>query len=300
MPLTVWSSARYTFPLPLGHRFPVEKYAMLRERVVSEGIVAPERLLDPDAASDEMLHLVHTRDYVERFTGGRLSAAEMRRIGFPWSEALVERSRRAVGGTVAAARHALAHGTAMNLAGGTHHAFADHGEGFCVFNDVAIAIRVLREEGLLQRAAVIDLDVHQGNGTHAIFAGDREVFTFSMHGGRNYPFEKVAGTLDIDLDDGTDDAEYLAVLADALPRVLHLARPDLVIYLAGADPHEDDRLGRMKLTFAGLARRDAMVVEACREVGLPVAVVIAGGYGRRIEDTVAVHLATARIVAGVG
>ena len=300
MPLTVWSSARYSFPLPAGHRFPVQKYAMLREGVVTEGIVAPERVLDPEAASDEILRLVHTREYVERFTGGELSAAEMRRIGFPWSDALVERSRRAVGGTVAAARHALSHGTAMNLAGGTHHAFADHGEGFCVFNDVAIAIRLLREEGLVRRAAVIDLDVHQGNGTHAIFADDRDVFTFSMHGGRNYPFEKVAGTLDIDLDDGTEDAEYLAALADALPRVLHSARPDLVIYLAGADPHEGDRLGRMKLTFAGLARRDVMVLQACREVGLPVAVVIAGGYGARIEDTVAVHLATARIVAGVG
>lgn len=300
MPLTVWSSARYTFPLPAGHRFPVAKYAMLRERVVAEGIVGADRVLDPDAAGDDVLRLVHTRDYVERFTGGRLSDAEMRRIGFPWSDALVERSRRAVGGTVAAARHALAHGTAMNLAGGTHHAFADHGEGFCVFNDVAIAIRLLRDEGVVRRAAVIDLDVHQGNGTHAIFADDRDVFTFSMHGGRNYPFEKVPGTLDIGLDDGTEDAEYLDVLRDALPRVLHAARPDLVVYLAGADPHEGDRLGRMKLTFGGLARRDAMVLEGCREVGLPVAVVIAGGYGARIEDTVAVHLATARIAASVG
>ena len=300
MPLTVWSSARYTFPLPPGHRFPVEKYAMLRERVVEEGVVARERVLDPDGAGDEMLRLVHTAEYVERFIGGALSAAEVRRLGFPWSPALVERSRRAVGGTVAAARHALVHGTAMNLAGGTHHAFPDHGEGFCVFNDVAIAIRLLREEGLIRRAAVIDLDVHQGNGTHAIFAGDEEVFTFSIHGGRNYPFEKVAGTLDIDLDDGTEDAEYLRVLADALPRVLHAAQPDIVVYLAGADPHEGDRLGRMRLTFAGLERRDAMVMQACREVGLPVAVVIAGGYGRRIEDTVAVHVATARIVATVG
>jgi acetoin utilization deacetylase AcuC-like enzyme len=299
-PLTVWSSARYTFPLPLGHRFPVEKYALLRERVVADGTVAPERVLDPVAATDEMLRLVHTADYVERFVGGRLSAAETRRIGFPWSPALVERSRRAVGGTVAAARHALAHGTAMNLAGGTHHAFPDHGEGFCVFNDVAIAIRALRGEGLIRRAAVIDLDVHQGNGTHHIFAGDDSVFTFSMHGGRNYPFEKVAGTLDVELDDGTGDAEYLRVLGDALPRVLHAAAPDLVLYLAGADPHEGDRLGRMKLTFAGLERRDAVVLQACREVGLPVAVMIAGGYGRRIEDTVAVHAATARIVAAIG
>ena len=300
MPLTVWSSARYTFPLPPGHRFPVEKYAMLRERVVAEGIVAPEHVLDPAAATDEILRLVHTVDYVARLIDGTLSAAEVRRLGFPWSAALLERSRRAVGGTVAAARHALAHGTAMNLAGGTHHAFPDHGEGFCVFNDVAIAIRLLREEGRIRRAAVIDLDVHQGNGTHAIFAGDAEVYTFSMHGGRNYPFEKVAGTLDVDLDDGTGDVEYLRVLADALPRVLHDAQPDLVLYLAGADPHEGDRLGRMKLTFAGLERRDGMVLQACREVGLPVAVMIAGGYGQRIEDTVAVHAATARIVAAIG
>ena len=300
MPLTVWSSARYTFPLPPGHRFPVEKYALLRDRVVAEGIVAPERVIDPAAATDEMLRLVHTADYVERFVNGRMSDAELRRLGFPWSPALVERSRRAVGGTVAAARHALVHGTAMNLAGGTHHAFPDHGEGFCVFNDVAIAIRLLRAEGAVRRVAVIDLDVHQGNGTHAIFAGDREVFTFSMHGRRNYPFEKVAGTVDVDLEDGTEDAEYLRVLGEALPRVLHAAQPELVVYLAGADPHEGDRLGRMKLTFAGLERRDALVLEACREVGLPVAVVIAGGYGRRIEDTVAVHVATARIASAIG
>ena len=300
MPLSVWSSARYTFPLPAGHRFPVEKYAMLRERVVAEGIVAPERVLDPAAASDEMLRLVHTADYVDRFVAGALSVAEVRRLGFPWSPALVERSRRAVGGTVAAARHALAHGTGMNLAGGTHHAFADHGEGFCVFNDVAVAIRTLQAEGAISRAAVLDLDVHQGNGTHAIFGGDADVFTFSIHGGRNYPFEKVAGTLDVHLDDGTDDAQYLRVLEEALPGVLHAARPDLVFYLAGADPHEGDRLGRMKLTFEGLERRDAMVTQACREVGLPVAVMIAGGYGHRIEDTVKVHLSTARIVAATG
>jgi acetoin utilization deacetylase AcuC-like enzyme len=300
MPLTVWSSARYTFPLPAGHRFPVEKYAMLRERVVAGGIVSPEHVLDPAAATDDMLRLVHTADYVERFVEGRVSAAEIRRLGFPWSPELVERSRRAVGGTVAAARAALSRCTAMNLAGGTHHAFPDHGEGFCVFNDVAIAIRRLRAEGLIRRAAVIDLDVHQGNGTHAVFADDADVYTFSMHGGRNYPFEKVAGTLDIELDDGIEDVGYLRILDEALPVVLRAAQPELVMYLAGADPHEGDRLGRMKLSFAGLARRDAMVLQGCREVGIPVAVVIAGGYGRRIEDTVSVHATTARILAAIG
>ena len=186
----------------------------------------------------------------------------------------------------------------MNLAGGTHHAFPDHGEGFCVFNDVAVAIRLLQRDRRIRRAAVVDLDVHQGNGTHAVFAGDESVFTFSMHGGRNYPFHKVAGSLDVDLADGTGDDVYLAALADALPRVLAAAAPDLVIYLAGADAHEGDRLGRLCLTFDGLARRDAMVLDACREVGIPVAITIAGGYGRNIADSVAVHLNTVRVASG--
>jgi acetoin utilization deacetylase AcuC-like enzyme len=200
-----------------------------------------------------------------------------------------------VGGTLGAVRAALEHGVAINLAGGTHHAFPDRGEGFCVFNDVAIAVRALRAEGLADRDAIIDLDVHQGNGTHAIFAGDGATYTFSMHGGRNYPYHKVPGTLDIELEDGTGDDEYLARLAEALPRVLGASEPDVVIYLAGADPHERDRLGRLELTFEGLERRDAMVLEACREVGIPVAVTIAGGYGRDIGETVAIHVATVRV-----
>jgi acetoin utilization deacetylase AcuC-like enzyme len=299
MPLTVWSSARYTFPLPAGHRFPVAKYAMLRDRVVADGIVPPERVLDPEGATDPLLLLVHTEDYVRRFVRGALGDAEVRTLGFPWSPELVERSRRAVGGTVAAARHALTHGIAMNLAGGTHHAFADHGEGFCVFNDVAIAIRASQAIGHIRRAAVIDLDVHQGNGTHAIFAGDPDVFTFSMHGGRNYPFHKVAGTVDVELEDGAGDDVYLDLLATSLPRVLAEAQPDLVFFIAGADPHEGDRLGRLKLSFDGLARRDAYVLERCREVGLPVAITIGGGYGVNIADTVAVHATTVRIAASM-
>ena len=298
MPLTVWSSSHYTFPLPEGHRFPVAKYAMLRHRVVAEGIVAVERVLDPRAATDDDLRAVHTAGYVERFNTGQLDAAEVRRIGFPWSRELVERSRRAVGGTLAAARHALDHGIAMNLAGGTHHAFADHGEGFCVYNDVAIAIRTLQRDGRIARAAVIDLDVHQGNGTHAILAGDESVFTFSMHGGRNFPFHKVPGTLDIELADRTGDEEYLMRLSEVLPGILAGAAPDLVLYIAGADPHEGDSLGRLAMTFDGLARRDAYVLAQCREVGIPVAIAIGGGYGRRIEDTVAVHVGTARVAAG--
>lgn len=316
---TLWSPARYPLPLPEGHRFPAEKYALLREGIIAAGVVSASQVRDPDAASDELLRLVHTADYVDRVTRGTLDATAERRLGFPWSAALVERSRRTVGGTIAAARHALTHGLAMNLAGGTHHAFPDHGEGFCVFNDVAITIRLLQREGLIRHAAVIDLDVHQGNGTHAVFTGDRSVFTFSMHGAHNYPFRpmpdvatiaphesrwgyavRVPGTLDIELPDGTGDVEYLARLEEALPGVLNEAQPDVVFLLAGADPHEGDRLGRMKLSFAGLERRDAMVLQACREVGLPVVVTIAGGYGRSIADTVAVHVATARIASVIG
>jgi acetoin utilization deacetylase AcuC-like enzyme len=297
MPLTVWSSARYSFPLPDGHRFPVAKYALLREAVIGERVVAADRVLDPARVDVAELELVHSREYVRRFADGLLDPAELRRLGFPWSKALVERSFRAVGGTIAAARHAMTYGIAMNLAGGTHHAFPDHGEGFCVFNDVAVAIRLLQRERLVRRAAVVDLDVHQGNGTHAIFAGDGDVFTFSMHGGKNYPFHKVAGTLDVELPDGTGDDRYLAELHAALPSVLATAAPDLVVYIAGADPHEGDQLGRLALTFDGLARRDAFVLHSCREVGIPVAITIGGGYGRRIEDTVAAHLRTVRVAA---
>ena len=297
MPLHVWSSARYTFPLPQEHRFPIAKYELLRERVVSECVVDAAHVHEPARATRDALLLVHTRDYVDRLTNGALTEMEIRRLGFPWSEALVERSYRAVGGTCEASAAALEHGVTMNLAGGTHHAFADHGEGFCVFNDVAIAIRLLQRQGRIRRAAIVDLDVHQGNGTHAIFAGDQQVFTFSMHGGRNYPFQKVPGRLDIELADGTGDDEYLSLLAHALPRVLTEAEPDLVVYLAGADAHQGDRLGRLGLTFEGLARRDALVLERCREVGLPVVVTIAGGYGRSIDDTVRVHLETARVAS---
>ena len=256
-----------------------------------------EHMHDPARAGREDLLRVHEAGYVDRFTAGELTDAEMRRIGFPWSRQLVERSYRAVGGTIAAARTALQHGIAMNLAGGTHHAFPGHGEGFCVFNDVAIAIRALQSGGVVRRATIVDLDVHQGNGTHAVFADDESVFTFSMHGERNYPFHKVAGDLDVDRPDGIDDERYLAVLEELLPRVLALSRPDIVLYLAGADPLDGDRLGRMSLSRDGLARRDAFVMAQCRDVGLPVAITIAGGYGRDIADTVAVHVTTARIAA---
>ncbi len=295
MALHAWSSARYAIPLPDGHRFPIVKYQRLRDRVLAEALVAPHDLHEPARARTEDLALVHDAAYVRAIEDGTLDAAALRRIGFPWSPQLAERSFRAVGGTVEAAAMALDRGITMNLAGGTHHAFADHGEGFCVFNDVAVAIRALQRDGRIARAAVIDLDVHQGNGTHAIFRDDATVFTFSMHGGRNYPFHKVAGDLDVELADGTGDDEYLALLALHLPGVLERSRPDLVVYLAGADPHEGDTLGRLKLTFDGLARRDVMVLAACCEIGVPVCITIAGGYGANIDDTVQVHLNTVRI-----
>jgi len=297
MPLHCWTSARYTIALPTNHRFPVAKYALLRDAVLASGLVAPAHIHEPERASVESLRLVHTERYVQAVLSGTLSDAEQRRIGLPWSESLVERSFRAVGGTCEAATAALGLGVTMNLAGGTHHAFPDHGEGFCVFNDVAVAIRSLQRSGRIRRAAVIDLDVHQGNGTHAIFRGDPSVFTFSMHGGRNYPFHKVPGSLDVELPDGTGDDAYLSALGEALPRVLAASAPDLAIYLAGADSHQGDRLGRLCLTFDGLARRDVMVLDACREVGIPVTITIAGGYGRNIEDSVRVHLNTVRIAS---
>jgi acetoin utilization deacetylase AcuC-like enzyme len=299
-PLHAWSSARYVIPLPEGHRFPIAKYALLRERVLAEGLVAPERMHEPARVALDDLLLVHESAYVRALVEGTLSDAELRRIGLPWSEHLVERSFRAVGGTCEAAEAALHDGVAVNLAGGTHHAFPGHGEGFCVFNDAAVAVRRLQRDARIARAAIVDLDVHQGNGTHAIFAGDERVFTFSMHGERNFPFHKVAGRLDIELPDGCGDERYLDALAAALPRVLAESSPDLVVYLAGADAHEGDRLGRLGLTFDGLARRDAMVMESCREVGLPVVVTIAGGYGRDIRDTVEIHVATVRIAASFG
>jgi len=296
--LHAWTSARYVVPLPPGHRFPIEKYERLRQQVLAEGWVQPLNLHEPARVPDESLARVHTPDYIARVSSGTLSPPELRRLGFPWSRELVERSYRAVGGTCEAVAWALTHGVAINLAGGTHHAFPERGEGFCVFNDVAVAVHESLAHGRIRRAAIIDLDVHQGNGTHAVFAGDPRVFTFSMHGRHNYPFHKVAGSLDVELEDGTGDEEYLAALADALPVVIASSAPDLVVYLAGADPHEEDRLGRLRLTFDGLARRDHLVLEGAREVGIPVAITIAGGYGRDIATTVQVHAGTVRVAAG--
>jgi acetoin utilization deacetylase AcuC-like enzyme len=282
----------FVLPLPDGHRFPMEKYRLLRERVLETGLVAPEDLRVPHAATDEEILRVHDPEYLRKVASGELERAEMRRIGFPWSPAMVERSRRSAGGTVEACRVALAEGAAVNLAGGTHHAFRDRGEGYCVFNDAAIAARALQAEGRVKRVVIIDCDVHQGNGTAAIFAADPSVFTFSIHGRNNFPFHKEASDLDVELADGTADAEYLEALATGLDRAIPAARADLAIYVSGADPHERDRLGRLKVTRAGLLARDERVFDRCRRAGLPVAVVMAGGYNIDVAETVEVHLQT--------
>lgn len=298
MTLHCWSSPKYAIELPPGHRFPMEKYALLRDGALAAGLVrAGETLHEPERVAHEDLRRVHSAAYVRDIEQGTLDDAAQRRIGLPWSEAFVERAFRVANGTVQAATHAVRHGIAMNLAGGTHHAHADFGEGFCVFNDVAIAIRRLQHDGAIARACIVDCDVHQGNGTNAIFADDDSVFTLDLHGARNFPFRKTPATRDVPLDDGTGDDAYLAALAAELPRALHAARADLVVYLAGADPHEGDRLGRLRLTFDGLAARDEFVLRSCREIGLPVCVVIAGGYGRDVRDTVRVHLSTLSIAS---
>ncbi len=297
MPLHCWSSPRYAITLPDGHRFPMLKYALLREGALAAGTVAASALHEPARADRADLLRVHTTGYVDGVEHGTLDPAHQRRIGLPWSTAFVERAFRVVRGTIDASEHAVTHGIAMNLAGGTHHAFPDRGEGFCVFNDVAIAIHRLLALGRIRRACVIDLDVHQGNGTNAIFAGDERVYTFNMHGAKNFPFHKVNGNRDEELDDGIGDDAYLTRLRGALPAVLQAAGADLVIYLAGADPHEGDRLGRLKLTYEGLAQRDDLVLRTCREVGLPVCVTIAGGYGIDIATTVRVHLQTVAIAS---
>ncbi|WP_374475784.1 histone deacetylase [Zoogloea sp.] len=282
----------FVLPLPEGHRFPMEKYARLRERLMGSGLFAAEDFHVPEAASDSELLRAHDAGYVQRVVRGTLDNNDVRRIGFPWSEAMVERSLRSAGATLAACRAALEDGCAANLAGGTHHAFRDRGEGFCVFNDAAIAALAMRAEGRVERVAIIDCDVHQGNGTAAILANRPECFTFSIHGARNYPFDKESSDLDVELPDGTTDDTYLTALQAALGTVFARGKPDLVIYLAGADPYEDDRLGRLKLTKAGLAERDQLVFDKVRQRGLPIAIAMAGGYARKIDDTVEIHANT--------
>lgn len=285
----------FVLPLPPGHRFPMAKYQRLRERILAESLLHPEDVLVSPPASDEDLLRVHSRDYLSRVVEGSLSAREIRRIGFPWSPEMVERSRRSVGGTLAAAAAARQEGLGINLAGGTHHARADRGSGFCVFNDVAVAARVAQFEGFAERILLLDCDVHQGDGSAAIFAGDPTVFTFSIHGEKNFPFTKIPGDLDLSLPDGTGDQEYLEILRGGVARAFALFEPNLVFYLAGADPYHGDSFGRLALTKEGLRRRDEWVLNRCRSADLPTVIVMGGGYARSVEDIVDIHLSTVTV-----
>ncbi len=291
-PLRAWTSARYTIPLPLGHPFPIAKYAAIRDGVVARGLLATSQIHEPDKAERWALALVHEPAYLDAILDGGLSASDERRLGFPWSTALRERSLRTAQGTLDAARDALECGIGINLAGGTHHAFADHGEGYCCLNDVALAIRVLQREGRVTRIAIVDLDVHQGNGTARIFEHDPDVYTFSMHGARNFPFRKEQSRRDVELGDGTGDADYLALLDRHLDEVLDEANAELVFYLAGSDPYAGDRFGRLALSGEGLRARDRRVFAACRRRGLPVVLTLAGGYARELSDIVTLHTNT--------
>lgn len=276
----------------------MRKYARLRERLLAEGVIAPHDMIEPEPATDAQILRCHTPEYLEKVKAGTLSQQEQRRIGFPWSEFMVERTRRSAGATIAACRAALTGDMiAANLAGGTHHACHDHGEGYCVFNDAAIAARAMQAEGLAQRVIVIDCDVHQGNGTADIAANDPSIFTFSIHGEKNFPFRKIPGNLDIGLPDGTTDSEYLDVVEEGTRRALLAANPDLAIYISGADAYIGDRLGKLAISKAGMAQRDRIVLGLCQTFGLPVAVAMGGGYAHNVEDIVDIHFQTIKIAA---
>lgn len=285
----------FTFPLPSDHRFPISKYQKLRERLDKSDLVSSQDMLLAEPATDEQLLLVHTPEYVKKISTGALTDKELRRIGLPWSEDLAKRARHSVGSTIGASRAALKEEVAASLAGGTHHAFADHGEGYCVFNDIMVAIRVLQKEELINSAVVFDTDVHQGNGTAHIAKDDPSVFTFSIHGEKNFPFRKQASDLDIGLPDSAEDDEFLTALQDGLDQTFAQTQPDIAYYLAGADPFVGDRLGRLNVTKAGLAQRDRMIFQACRSRNIPVVITMSGGYAPNIFDTVDIHFQTIQI-----
>lgn len=299
----------FVLPLPAGHRFPMEKYRILRDKVLESDCSI--RLLVPDAATGGQLALAHCPIYVDRIECGEVSRIEQREIGFPWSERMVERSRRSVGATVAACRSALQHGASVNLAGGTHHAMRDKGGGFCVFNDLAVAARVYQTDRIAlgrsvngntanPKVLIVDLDVHQGDGTASIFANDPSVFTFSMHGEKNYPFKKASSDLDIALPDGTQDAEYVAELEKALYLIDQQFQPDLVFYVAGLDVHEADRLGKLALTDLGIVQRDSVVLNWTEKRNLPVVAVMAGGYFSDLEHLTSLQLGVVQRLARYG
>lgn len=281
-----------------GHVFPIKKFELVRDRLIEEGTLSIDEIFEPEPAKVEDVLLVHTEDYVKRLINGELTAKEVRKLGLPWSKSLVRRSFLATNGTIEAAKFALESGIASNLAGGTHHSYPDRGEGFCVLNDVAVAIRVLQKEKLASRFLIVDLDVHQGNGTAFIFKTDESVFTFSMHGAKNYPLHKEISNLDIELADKTGDEEFIETLEEALPRIF-LHDPDIIFYLGGADPFEKDKLGRLALTMEGLKKRDETVLRFAGEKNTPIVTVMSGGYALDINDTVEIHANTIRAVKKV-
>ena len=288
-PLLAWASDHHAFPLPEQHPFPLAKYTRVRETLLAGGVLEPHWVTRSEPAPVEWLERAHASDYVERTLAGRWTEAEVRRLGLPWSPALVTRARAALAGTVHAARAALVHGVAGNLAGGTHHAFPARGEAYCLFNDVAVTVALLRAEGRARRPFVLDLDVHQGNGTAACFAGDPDVFTFSLHARHNYPLQKERSSLDVELADGAGDDDVLAAIEAHVPAALDRHGPDLVFYQAGVDALASDRLGRLRMTHAGLAERDRRVFAWLEARRLPVCVTLGGGYSRPIDDTVQAH-----------
>ncbi len=294
----LYYSPYYYADIGEGHVFPIRKFELVKDILLGEGTLEPQEIIEPAPARVEDLHLVHTEDYISRLVDGTLTVKEIRKLGLPWSQSLVRRSFHAISGTIEAAKYALVSNIASNLAGGTHHAYPDRGEGFCVLNDVAVAIKVLQREKLAERFLIIDCDVHQGNGTAFIFKDEPDIFTFSMHGAKNYPLHKEKSSLDIELPDKTGDVEFLETLEQALPRVI-LQHPDLIFYLGGADPFEKDKLGRLSLTKKGLMKRDEMVLEFAKDRNVPIVTTMSGGYALNINDTVEIHANTIRAVKKV-
>jgi acetoin utilization deacetylase AcuC-like enzyme len=289
MSLPVVYHPNYVTPLPEEHRFPMPKFKLLHELLLKDGIITPESTHTPDIAHDDILQLVHTKNYVENFCNGTLEPKKQRRIGLPWSEGLIKRTCTAVGGTLLTVKLALQQGICFNTAGGTHHAFPDYGSGFCIFNDLAIASRYLLQEGLVKKILIVDLDVHQGDGTAFIFAQDDRVFTFSMHCEANFPYRKQNSDIDVALPIGLDDDGYLQILASYLPDLLTQVKPDIVLYDAGVDTHVSDRLGKLSLTDTGIYRREMQVISTCLAYGYPIAAVIGGGYSRNLNELVYRH-----------
>jgi len=286
------------YDLHLGnHVFPSTKYRLIKEKLLQEKVIQPEQLVEPAPATDDDVALVHDADYIWKLRHGKLSSVEVLRMEVPYSAELVQAVWLSAGGSILAGRLALEEGLGVNIGGGFHHAFPDHGEGFCVLNDVAIAIRRLQKDGLIERAMTVDCDVHQGNGTAAIFGGDETVYTISIHQENNYPYPKPPSNLDVNLHNGVQDTEYLTILEDTLDEALAEFHPQLIFYLAGADPYREDQLGGIKLTLQGLEHRDRIVFEKTRAKGIPVAVTFAGGYARHVADTVRIHSNTVKAAA---